>query len=377
MRTATIVGGGIGGLAAAISLSRAGMACTLIERNTTLGTGGTGLTLWPNALRRLDRLGLQDAVLAHARPLRRGEIYDQRARRLSTVDLAAIQEQSGKPLICIRRTDLYKVLLDAMQGVEVREATRCLSYDNHSSHIDARLDDGSVLSSDLLVAADGIRSRLRRQMLDSDPLSYVGWMTWRGVAHLPKGTFPEGIYREFFGRGSRFGIFAIREDVVYWYGTRNGPADERAPIDPAHRDEALRAFAGWPDPAQTVIAATEPQDLVRTGVYDTKPLTQWSDGRAVLLGDAAHPMTPDLGQGACQALEDALTLADCIEAAPDVPAALRAYGRQGHARTADLVARSRKVGTMRQWQNVMATAFRNGLMRMIPPRLLLKLFNTR
>lgn len=376
MGKAIITGGGIGGLAAAIALQRAGMEICILERNDMLGTGGTGLTLWPNALRRLDRLGLQEDVFAHARPLLKGEIHDQTGRLLSDVDLSSIAAQSGKPLICVRRTDLYKVLLEAIDGVEVRTGTTCTSYENHPDRIVAQTSGGPV-EGDMLVAADGIRSRLRGQMLQTDPLQYVGWMTWRGVARLPEGTFPEGLYREFFGRGSRFGIFAIKQDYVYWYGTRNGPADERGPVDPAHREEALRAFADWPDPAQTVIRSTEPEDLVRTGVYDTEPLERWSDGRAVLLGDAAHPMTPDLGQGACQAIEDALCLAECVEAAETVPQALRAYERQGHERTASLVARSRRVGRMRQWQNPAMAGFRNALMRSIPPSFLLKLFNTR
>lgn len=377
MGRAIIVGGGIGGLAAAIALTRAGMTCTILERNDTMGVGGTGLTLWPNALRRLDRLGLQENVFAHARPLLRGEIYDAKAKPISVVDLSSIEAQSGKPLICVRRTDLYAVLLDALDNVTILEATRCVGYENHDDRVVAKLDNGQTLEADLLVAADGVRSRLRMQMLDHDPLDYVGWMTWRGVAQLPKGTFPEGIYREFFGRGSRFGIFAIKEDFVYWYGTRNGPADERAPVDPAHQAEAVAAFKNWPAPAQLVIESTDPEDLVRTGVYDTKPLERWSDGRVTLLGDAAHPMTPDLGQGACQAIEDALTLAECVEANDSVTAALRAYERQGHERTSDLVARSRRVGTMRQWQNPFATTFRTALMRVIPPSFLLKLFNTR
>ncbi|MBD8890590.1 FAD-dependent monooxygenase [Roseibium litorale] len=377
MKQAVVVGGGIGGLAAALSLTREGFRCRILERNSSLGVGGTGLTLWPNALRRLDRLGLLEKILSHASPLKAGEIYDGSNRLLSRVDLASIEEQSGLPLICVRRTDLYSVLLSALGDVDITTSATCTGYRPGTSGVSALLADGGEIEADLLVAADGIRSKIRAQMLQQDPLTYVGWMTWRGVAELPSGTFPAGLYREFFGRGSRFGIFAIKEDLVYWYGTRNGPHDDRAPVDPAHKQEALNWFGGWPEPARIVIEATKPGDLVRTGVFDTQPLPRWCDGQVVLLGDAAHPMTPDLGQGACQALEDALSLGECLQRSASVPAALAAYEKLGGERTGPLVARSRRVGRMRQWHHPLLAGFRNTLMSAIPSRLLLKLFNTR
>lgn len=377
MKEAVVVGGGIGGLASALSLTREGFKCRILERNTSLGVGGTGLTLWPNALRRLERLGLQDQILVHASPLKTGEIYDGHNRLLSKVDLSSIKEQSGLPLICVRRTDLYSVLLSALENVDITTSVVCTGYETRGNRVAALLADGGEIEADLLVAADGIRSKIRAQMLNEDPLTYVGWMTWRGVAELPQGTFPAGLYREFFGKGSRFGIFAIKEDLVYWYGTRNGPHDDRGPVDPAHKQEALGWFSGWPAPAQAVIEATRTEDLVRTGVFDTQPLARWCDGRAVLLGDAAHPMTPDLGQGACQALEDALSLGECLQRSDSIPVALAAYEKLGGERTSPLVARSRRVGRMRQWHHPLLAGFRNLLMSAIPPSFLLKLFNTR
>lgn len=377
MKQALVVGGGIGGLAAALSLSREGIQCRILERNSSLGVGGTGLTLWPNALRRLDRLGLLEKILAHASPLKSGEIYDGHNRLLSRVNLAAIEEQSGLPLICVRRTDLYSVLLSGLENVDISTGAICTGYEPRGAKVAALMDGGEAIETDLLVAADGIRSRIRSQMLREDPLVYAGWMTWRGVAELPEGTFPAGLYREFFGRGSRFGIFAIKDDLAYWYGTRNGPHDDRAPVDPAHKQEALSWFGGWPAPARTVIEATKPEDLVRTGVFDTRPLPRWCDGPVLLLGDAAHPMTPDLGQGACQALEDALSLGECLQRSGSIPVALASYEKLGGERTGPLVARSRRVGRMRQWHHPLLATFRNTLMSTIPPGMLLKLFNTR
>jgi len=376
IRRAIIVGGGVGGLSAGIALSGVGVECAIYERGERIGLGGTGLTLWPNALRALEKLGLDTAVLRHADPLVRGEVLTWRGGRLTTVDLAEIARRSGRPLVCLRRADLYAELLARIGDVPIHTGRRCVSYRTHGTGVVAGFDDGSEAEGDILVAADGIRSRLRNDLLGADPLRYVGWMTWRGVARLPVGTFPSGLYREFFGRGSRFGIFAIREDLVYWYGTLNTAADDRPPIDPSHRDEAIAHFTGWPDPAVAAIASTADGDLVRTGVYDTEALPRWTDGRMAVLGDAAHPMTPDLGQGACQAIEDSLCLAEAVAAEPDPAAALARYEAAGLARTAGLVARSRKVGTMRQWRHPLLYALRGAVMRAIPPKLLLKMFET-
>jgi len=376
VRRAIVVGGGVGGLSAAIALSRLGVECAVYERGARIGQGGTALTLWPNALRALEKLGLDAAVLRHADPLILGEVLTWRGRRLTTVDLAEMSRRSGRPLICMRRSDLYGELLTKLGDVPIHTGRRCVSYARQGRSVVARFDDGSEAEGDILIAADGIRSRLRHALLGADPLRYVGWMTWRGVADLPRGTFPSGLYREFFGRGSRFGVFAIRDDVVYWYGTLNAEADDRPPIDPSHRAEAIAHFTGWPDPAVAVIAATADGDLVRTGVYDTEALARWTDGQVALLGDAAHPMTPDLGQGACQAIEDSLCLADSLGTGTDPAEALARYEAGGLARTAGLVARSRKVGTMRQWSHPALYLLRSAVMRAIPPALLLKMFET-
>lgn len=376
IRKAIIVGSGVGGLSAAIALSRLGIACEIFERSAHIGHGGTGLTLWPNALRALDKLGINDSVTRHAEPLLQGEIFTSSGRPLTHVDLGEIGRQSGKPLICMRRSDLYGALLSELGDVPIHTGKRCLSNRTEGGEAVAVFEDGSEATGDILIAADGIRSRLRGQMLGRDPLRYVGWMTWRGVAELPPGTFPAGLYREFFGKGSRFGIFAIRADLVYWFGTLNTNADDRPAIDPGHKAEAIAYFKDWPDPAVTVIEATEDDNLVRTGVYDTDPLPRWTDGHMAVLGDAAHPMTPDLGQGACQAIEDSICLADAVTAGGTIPDILARYEAGGLARTEGLVKRSRKVGKMRQWSHPVLVALRAAIMRATPPWLLLRMFET-
>jgi 2-polyprenyl-6-methoxyphenol hydroxylase-like FAD-dependent oxidoreductase len=371
-----IIGGGIGGLSVANALTQAGADWEIHERSQRIGIGGTGLTLWPNALRALARLGLGQTIQSLADPLELGEIYDWRHRLLKSVPLAQVRTRSGLPLLCLRRIDLYAKLLRPLDQSKIHVGSRCTGSERNSDGTTLSFEDGSTRNAPIVVAADGVRSPLRDSLIGFDPLHYVGWMTWRGVAKLPPGTFPKGRYREFFGRGSRFGVFWIRDDYVYWYGTLNSTVHDKPALDPAHQAEALAHFADWPDLARIVISATRPDDLVRTGVYDTQPLPRWTDGSIVLLGDAAHPMTPDLGQGACQAIEDALTLVKCLRDHGDAAAALSAYQDIGLARTSPLVARSRKIGKMRQWQTPLTSGLRNTVMRLMPQSAILKLFET-
>lgn len=371
-----IIGGGIGGLAVANALTQAGMSWEIHERSPRIGLGGTGLTLWPNALRALGRLGLDQGVQTLADPLELGEIYDWRQRPLKSIPLTPVRERSGLPLLCLRRVDLYAELLRPLDPARIHTGSRCIGYRREAEGASLTFEDGTMRSAPLVVAADGVRSFLRDAMIGASPLRYVGWMTWRGVAKLSPGSFPKGRYREFFGRGSRFGVFWIRDDYVYWYGTLNSAVHDKPAIHPAHKAEALAHFADWPPLAHAVIGATDPEDLVRTGVYDTLPLPRWTDGALTLLGDAAHPMTPDLGQGACQAIEDALALAQCLKAGPDLTKALETYQAIGLARTTPLVARSRKIGKMRQWQTPVTATLRNTIMRLMPQGAILKLFET-
>ncbi len=372
-----IIGGGVGGLAAANALTLMGADWEIHENSAEIGIGGTGLTLWPNAMRALSSIGLEKSISSHADPLDLGEIFDWRHKKLKSVPLHEVQAKSGLPLLCLRRVDLYTELLKPLDRSKIFTNRKCIGFSQITNGVRLEFKDSSPLDAELVIAADGVRSRLRDQMLGFNPLNYVGWMTWRGIAQLPADSFPKSRYQEFFGKGSRFGVFWIGDNYVYWYGTLNSIVHDKPTIDPAHKAEALAHFAGWPSLASKVITLTKTEDLVRTGVYDTAPLPRWTNGVIALLGDAAHPMTPDLGQGACQAINDGIELVQCLQTRNTVAEALTEYERLGLARTSPLVARSRKIGKMRQWQNPAAVMLRNTVIKAMPQRSLLGFFEAK
>jgi 2-polyprenyl-6-methoxyphenol hydroxylase-like FAD-dependent oxidoreductase len=234
-------------------------------------------------------------------------------------------------------------------------------------------DGPGTASADLVVAADGIHSQLRAALFPQHPgPTYAGYITWRGLvpaqATPPLG--PAAAVTETWGRSKRFGIVPLADGQVYWYATASLPEGAHADDDLA--DLAAR-YRGWHAPIPELLEATPPRSLLRHDIYHLRtPLPRYTAGRVALLGDAAHALIPDLGQGACLALEDAVTLAAAMTRDADVPAALAAYDQARRSRTQRLVRASAQVGRIAQWQGPLATTLRDALARLTPARVYLR-----
>jgi 2-polyprenyl-6-methoxyphenol hydroxylase-like FAD-dependent oxidoreductase len=176
---------------------------------------------------------------------------------------------------------------------------------------------------------------------------------------------PPDAVGESWGRGRRFGIVPLNDGRVYWFATANAAEHGRDPAGQL-KLRLFNAFRGWHAPIEAIIAATPESAILRNDIYDRDPLSRWTHGHVTLLGDAAHPMTPNLGQGACQAMEDAVVLAACLSGTRDVDAALRHYEARRIPRTSRIVLASRRIGDMAQWENPLACALRNLLVRATP-----------
>lgn len=350
---ATVVGGGIGGLAAAIALARDGWQVEVLEKEPAFGELGAGLSLWANAVRALDALGAGERVRAQALPASSAGIRDARGRWLSRTDVAELVRRFGAT-VTIRRSDLLATLLDALPDGVLRPNVEVtdVAADGTVTHSAGRS------TSDLVVGADGIHSVVRHALWpEAAPPRYVGYTAWR---FLTTWTGEQLSGSESLGRGTRFGIVPLRGDGVYCFAAAPAPAGARsADGEPA---ELRRQFGGWHDPIPQLLAATPAGSVLRHDVYELPPLTTYRRGRVVLLGDAAHAMSPNLGQGACQALEDAVTLAAC---------GIDAYDRERRPRTQRITRRSRQIGALAQWSGAVPVALRNAVMRLVPGSALL------
>ena len=326
MRNIGIIGGGIGGVAAAAALYRLGIQVTVYERAPRLEEVGAGMMLWPNATRVLKTLGLLDDV----------------ARRSATNTNFLVRASSGEvlmnialgqfdvPALCTRRSDLLASLLSVVPPERIRLGREFSHLEQSKSKVRVHFADGCVEEHDAVIGADGIRSRARAQLFGIFEPVYRGYTVWRGVAPYNGSALRRGDNSETWGHGSRFGILDIGQGRFTWYATANIP--QRAALSGEPLSELRTRFAGWHEPIPTLI---ESADLIlENGAYDLPPLPRWTAGRVTLLGDAAHPMLQYLAQGGCMAIEDAVVLADQVQAAKDdFAAAFVAYQKQRYLRT--------------------------------------------
>ncbi|MFN7134795.1 MAG: FAD-dependent monooxygenase, partial [Myxococcales bacterium] len=322
VRHVIIAGAGIGGLTLACALARAGLRATVYERASELKPLGAGITVQMNAMAALKTIGLDDAVAAEGESPKAASICDDAGRPLTKTRMDALQDELGSRMVCIHRGRLHRVLL-GHAGDVVRTGRAVTGYREEGEQVVVELSDGSTDTADLLVGADGLRSVVRAKLLGDAPLRYSGYTSWRGVC-ANGGLVPPGEVKETWGRGARFGIVCIGHDEVYWFCTANAPAGERDPESGPH-ETLQRLFGGWHAPIPELLRRTPKESILRTDIHDRPPVKSWSRGRVTLLGDAAHPMTPNMGQGACQAIEDAVVLARCLAAASSAAGALQLY----------------------------------------------------
>lgn len=370
---AIIVGGGIGGLAAAVALRRANVEVVVLERAPELREVGAGVALWANATKVLRRLGLYEPVREAGAEIG-GEVRSWNGKKLFSFSATELRRRFGEANLAIHRADLHSTLLAALPESAVRLGAELLDFEQDGRRVLARFTDDREERGDFLVGADGLHSVVRAKALKDGPPRYAGFTAWRGIVEGADGILPEGVGLNVWGRGSELGLASLGRDRAYWYATRNAPEGE--PEKPAGRREEvleiLERRGHCKDFFRPAVEVTEETNILRTDLYDRDPVRGWGTGRVTLLGDAAHPMTPSLGQGACQAIEDAAELADALVGTSSVPDALRFYERRRVGRTAAIVLRSRRMGRIMQSESPVICGLRDTLAAAVPAKMRLR-----
>ncbi|PXX55554.1 2-polyprenyl-6-methoxyphenol hydroxylase-like FAD-dependent oxidoreductase [Nocardia tenerifensis] len=356
-----IAGGGIGGLAAALALQRSGFHPVVFERSESLRDGGAGLHIWTNGTLVLDHLGVADEVLKIAPRQDICRFGSHRGELYGAWDVGGFTEKYGRPTIAVERSVLHGVLGAALDGDVVRTGARVVGFTQDEAGVTVRLADGGSITGDLLIGADGIHSAVRAQLLGDTPPRYNGYIAWRGKARMHHELIPPGTFHALFGPGTRFTYYDVAPGVVHWMSVANGP--------PGGRDNGSAAtllaqrHQDWVAPVGDILAATPESAIIRSDVIDRPPDRRWGTGRVTLLGDAAHPITFNIGQGACQALEDAAILAETLAEAADLPRALRTYEAQRRRRTAAMQRTAWLIGRMGAVEHPLLIRLRAAAMR--------------
>lgn len=356
-----IVGGGIAGLATAAGLARSGIPCEIVERAQAWAPVGAGIVLGVNAMRVIRSLGLESEVVACGARLREGAITDDRARTLGATDFGLLEHDFG-PTVALHRADLHRVLRDAASDVPVTLDATVDALDQRDDHVEVRLSDGREERYALVVGADGLRSRVRELAFGDERIRYAGYTCWRLVIRAP---FECVDMREMWGRGKRFGVVPIGQGRVYCFAVANAPRAEPDPL--AGRLERFRArfesFGGQvPEVLETLRASEE---LIHNDLEELAP-GDWHRGRVGLIGDAAHALTPNMGQGAAMALEDAMVLVELLRAGAPLPDLLGSLHARRASRVRWVQDQSRRIGRIGQLENGWLCPVRNAVLRAIP-----------
>jgi 2-polyprenyl-6-methoxyphenol hydroxylase-like FAD-dependent oxidoreductase len=331
----------------------------VIERAPELREAGFGLVVSANAVSALRSLGLSDAVAERGSRVRRAEIRNPRDELLTRIDYEAL----GWETYGILRSELQRVMLEAVPVGRLRLGTTCVGVNEDGQVL---LDGAAPVVGDVVVGADGIRSTVRRSLFGEEQLRYGGHRAWRAGTRFADERIRER-FVEVWGVGGGFGFGPAGSGRVYWYCFEAVPEGAPAPQRP--RDEFLRRYGAWFDPIPALIESTEQGAIEPTFTYDRPPRRSWGRGRLTLLGDAAHPMKPNIGQGAAQALEDAVVLGSCVAGSDDPEQALRAYERRRRKRANAVVRASRRAGRAAEVRSPLGARVRDAVMKALPDRL--------
>ncbi|WP_414045759.1 FAD-dependent monooxygenase [Macrococcus equi] len=354
-----IIGAGIGGLTAAIALKAQGHEVEIFEKRHVLKQLGVGLGIGGNAIRALKQFGIDAAIREKGKVLLECQFRTERDDLLNTLMLSLSEEEN----VTIQRADLHDILLEYNRAPIhlIKDVIRIKDYANPT----LVLQDGSKFHYDLIIAADGIHSNIRRQMYTSSDAIYQGYTCFRGTS-INVGIDDKAAI-EYWGEAGRFGIVPLKDNQVYWFCCMN--AKERDPeFRNYNKKKLMHYFKDFPDEVKETIAQTI-GDPVHHDIYDINPLKSFHKGRVVLIGDAAHATTPNMGQGASLAIEDAVCLANQIKHYP-LDEALKVYDNLSVKHTKKVILKSRKIGQSAQLENKLLINARNRALRRIPASLL-------
>jgi 2-polyprenyl-6-methoxyphenol hydroxylase-like FAD-dependent oxidoreductase len=314
--------------------------------------------LWPNGLAALASFGADHPVRDRALAAPGMAMRSHTGRllyELSGPDLDAV----GGRGVAIERADLLDALAGMLGPDSVRLGVRCAGVRSAAGHASVALDHGDEVAADLVIAADGIRSRVRAAAGIRARLRFNGFTVWRATVPFPLPAAP-GLLS--LGGSHQFGIWKLPGGRVYWFASAPSQAGNHRP----GRSRPPEVFARWHEPVADLLAATPTEQIVTTDIYDSAPLRAWSAGRVVLVGDAAHPSLPNMGQGTSQAFEDAAVLADELATAPDIGSALRNYHHRRRARARSAWSQARLLARLGNWRNPAACRLRERMIIMMP-----------
>ncbi len=361
-----IVGAGISGLTLAKALLLQNHEVTLFEQHFQVVGAGSGLTLWPNATYVLEKIGALEFCLQTARPLNELHVLDHLGRLLMLIPT----EKFSSLAIAIHRRDLHNALSMGLPREMIKTSQAVTAVRETDRGVELICGSSQFGPYDLVVGADGLHSIVRSfvngtSAKKKELLRYKGYLIWRGIAD---GDFLKpGQFLEIWGAGHRFGFLPIAEGRVCWYATANLASDWPGLKNAAMQREFLgQVFSGWTSPISELLRRTPDADIICNRAFDHRPARLWSRGKVVLIGDAVHPIAPNLGQGSCLGIEDAMVLSLVLDLPTSTENSLRIFEKLRRGRVNSISRSSNFIGLVGQIQNPILSRIRNEIASVIP-----------
>ncbi|MCR9098059.1 MAG: FAD-dependent monooxygenase [bacterium] len=363
VRRALIVGGGIAGLATAAGLHRSGIECEVLERRDDWAPTGAGIVMSVNAMAVLRRLEIAEEVEAAGHVLGAGAITNERGEPLSTGDFRSIAADHG-PTVAIHRVALHEALLGAAKDVPISFGTTIDAMTERPDGIEVTLTDGRTREVDLVIGADGIRSAVRQHSIGPVDIRYTGHTCWRMAVPIPTRSITQDIM---WGPGMEFGIVPIGSDHLYCFAVVHAPYGQPDPLE-GRLERFRETFGVFGGQVPEILSSLQtPDQLIHDDLEYLAPCDRYR-GRTVLVGDAAHAMPPNMGQGAAMALEDSAVLVEELTRAGEAPISERLgkfAGRRAR-RVRWVRSRSQRIGKIGMIANPLLRGLRNALVRRMP-----------
>lgn len=337
-----IAGAGMGGLSAATALRQAGHRVHVYERAVELAPIGAAISIWPNGMNVLHALGVGEAIEAAGGDMRSMSYSDHKGRLLTRFSLTPLYEQANRRAYPIARAELQSILFQAAGPENITLGVACERYSEDDEGVSVHLSNGETVRADLLVAANGTHSVLRNAVTaKSIERRYCGYVNWNGRIRIDKELGEPYEWTQYVGENKRVSLMPMGGDEFYFFFDVPLPAGTPN-VRERYQEELAGHFSGWAKPITHLIDSLNPAGVARVEIHDTERLPCLVSKRVALLGDAAHAMTPNIGQGGCQAMEDAWVLSRCLDKASAVEEALSDYQDQRSERVAMLVDKARE-----------------------------------
>jgi 2-polyprenyl-6-methoxyphenol hydroxylase-like FAD-dependent oxidoreductase len=367
----TILGGGIAGLSTAIALQNAGIETMVFEAAPEIKAVGAGLGLGANAIKAFKVLGMDTEVMNAGRFLPSFIVYNQKGKQVTKTGSVSVSKKYGLDNFTIHRADLHSLLLSKINPACIQTNKRVERIEQNKNNIILHFQDGTIHETGYLIAAEGIHSVVRKYVLPGSKPRYAGYTSWRAVIDNTNLKVNEG--SETCGTKGRFGIVPLAGNKIYWFACVNASANNATMKNYTVQD-LIKQFAGYHYLIPAILQETKNENLIRVDVNDIKPINRYAFNNILLIGDAAHATTPNLGQGACQAVEDAVILAAEIEKNKDIETAFKKFEQRRLKRIQWIVNTSWRFGKIAQLDNKFLIRCRDFLFSHLPKRLNDKLF---